>query len=326
MSYKAAPKVSVIIPFYKNLVYLEECVKHCLDLDYPNYEILVVLNSSIRPLHERVKIVVTDKLGQGYKKNFGVANASGEICAFIDDDAFPRKDWLGNAVRYFKDRNVVAVGGPGVTPPNDSLMQKASGLIFSLPIGTGRFSHRYVAKETSNVDELPGYNLFVRKSFLKENGGINVKYRSGEDTILSSKIVKAGRKFRYAPDVIVYHHRRPLFISHLKQVSTYALHRGYFAKKYPDTSAKLSYMFPSALLIAIIACATLSLLIPALLLLLLAGISSYVSLALIQALIVNKSLKLSALVSIGIPLTHLTYAIYFIKGLLTRELGERPSY
>jgi glycosyltransferase involved in cell wall biosynthesis len=29
------PLVSIIIPFYKNLSYLDECLKHCLDLDYP---------------------------------------------------------------------------------------------------------------------------------------------------------------------------------------------------------------------------------------------------------------------------------------------------
>lgn len=38
MNSKDNPIVSIIIPFYKNLVYLEECVKHCLELDYPSYE------------------------------------------------------------------------------------------------------------------------------------------------------------------------------------------------------------------------------------------------------------------------------------------------
>jgi cellulose synthase/poly-beta-1,6-N-acetylglucosamine synthase-like glycosyltransferase len=326
MSSKDIPKVSIIIPFYKNLVYLEECVKHCLTLDYPNYEVSVVSNSPIKLPYERVKVLVTDKLGQAYKKDLGAAYASGEICAFIDDDAYPSKDWLKNAFKYFDDPNVVAAGGPGVTSPNDGLMQKASGLIYSLAIGSGKFSHRYVVKETDNVDELPGYNLLVRKSFLKEIGGINVDYRSGEDSILSQRIVKQGKKFRYAPDVIVYHHRRPLFMGHLKQVSSYALHRGYFAKKHPETSAKLFYMLPSILLIAIAFWTLLSMPIPMLRLPLVMLIAGYFALSFISALLASRSLKLSVLTSVGVALTHLTYGIFFMKGMCTKELGERPSY
>jgi cellulose synthase/poly-beta-1,6-N-acetylglucosamine synthase-like glycosyltransferase len=176
------------------------------------------------------------------------------------------------------------------------------------------------------VDELPGYNLFVRTSFLREIGGINVKYRSGEDSILSNRIVKLGKKFTYADDVVVYHHRRPLFRSHLKQVSTYALHRGYFAKKYPETSAKLSYLLPSTLLIIIGIWSLFGILIPGFLLPLIALISGYLILCFMAASIKSKDLKLSSIVCIGIPLTHLVYAVYFIKGVLTKELGSRPSY
>lgn len=326
MSSKIPPKVSIIIPFYKNSVYLEECVKHCLDLDYPNYEIIVVSNSPVRLPYEQVKIIITDKLGQVYKKDLGCAHASGEICAFVDDDAYPSKDWIKNAVKYFDEPDVVAAGGPGVTPPNDSLMQKAGGLIYSLPIGGGKFSYRYVARKMDKVDELPGFNLFVRRSFLKEIGGVNVKYRSGEDTILSHKIVRLGKKFKYASDVIVYHHRRPLFVPHLKQVSTYALHRGYFARKYSETSARLSYALPSIFLLGIMVWTVLSMLVQALRLPLIMLIAGYFSFSFVFALLSSKSIKVSSLTSVGVALTHLTYAIYFIKGFFTKELGERPSY
>jgi len=326
MSCKIPPKVSIIIPFYKNLVYLEECVKHCLDLDYPDYEIIVVSNSPVRLPDERVRIITADKPGQVCKKDLGCAHASGEICAFIDDDAYPSKDWIKNAIKYFEEPDVVATGGPGVTPLNDSLLQKASGLIYSLPIGGGKFSHRYIARKMNKVDELPGFNLFVRRSFLKEIGGLNVEYRSGEDTILSHKIVRLGKKFKYASDVVVYHHRRPLFIPHLKQVSTYALHRGYFARKYPETSAKLSYALPSIFLLTIMIWTVLSMLVPELRLPLITLITGYFVFSFIFALLSSRSIKISSLTSVGVALTHLTYAIYFIKGLSTKELGERPSY
>jgi cellulose synthase/poly-beta-1,6-N-acetylglucosamine synthase-like glycosyltransferase len=286
-----------------------------------------VSNYSLERSYEKIKVIIIDEKGQGHKKNAGLSHASGEICAFIDDDAYPNQDWIKNSIKYFGDPDVVAVGGPGVTPPNDNFMQKAGGLIYELPIGSGKISFRYAsAKKKTKVDELPGYNLFVRTSFLREIGGINVKYRSGEDSILSNRIVKLGKKFTYADDVVVYHHRRPLFRSHLKQVSTYALHRGYFAKKYPETSAKLSYLLPSTLLIIIGIWSLFGILIPGFLLPLIALISGYLILCFMAASIKSKDLKLSSIVCIGIPLTHLVYAVYFIKGVLTKELGSRPSY
>ena len=43
--------------------------------------------------------------------------AEGKYLAFIDDDAYPRKDWLKNAVKYFdSSRKIGIVGGPNLTP------------------------------------------------------------------------------------------------------------------------------------------------------------------------------------------------------------------
>jgi len=291
-----------------------------------DFEILLVSHSPLQVSHKNVRVVLTEKVGQGDKKNLGVACASGGLCAFIDDDAYPSTDWLKNSLKYFADDDIVAVGGPGITPPNDSLMQQASGLIYSLPIGSGNFSGRYSAKKTDDIGELPGYNLIIRKSFLNEIGGISVDYRSGEDSILSHTIIKLGKKYRYADDVIVYHHRRPLFRDHLKQVSTYALHRGYFTKKFPETSAKISYMLPSVFLVTAMVWLFLGFFKLFILLPLVVLIVGYFVLCFVFAFIRTMNLKLSSLVCIGIPLTHLVYAIYFIKGLLTKQLGSRPSY
>ena len=50
--------------------------------------------------------------------------AKGEICAFIDDDAYSSEDWLQKAVKYFENPHIVAVVGPGITPPDDSFLEK----------------------------------------------------------------------------------------------------------------------------------------------------------------------------------------------------------
>lgn len=36
------PKVSIIIPLKEYNSYIEECIRHCLELDYPDFEIIVL--------------------------------------------------------------------------------------------------------------------------------------------------------------------------------------------------------------------------------------------------------------------------------------------
>jgi len=67
-------------------------------------------------------------------------------------------------------------------------------------------------------------------------------------------------KIIYDPEVLVWHHRRELFWPHLKQIGNYALHRGKFAKEFPETSLRLSYFVPTIFLVFLIAGTLLSLL------------------------------------------------------------------
>jgi cellulose synthase/poly-beta-1,6-N-acetylglucosamine synthase-like glycosyltransferase len=319
-------KVSVIIPFYKDEGYLKECISHCLKLDYTNYEIIVVSHSALSMSNDGVRVLLVDNASQGSKKDAGIKVASGEVCAFVDDDAYPSPDWLKNAVKYFEDSDVGAVCGPGLTPESDSLLQKASGVVYSSFGGGGILRFRYVPEKTRYVNEGPGYNMLVRKSLLKEVGGIATNLRSGEDTLLCKKIREVGKKILYAPDVIVYHHRRPLFTPHLKQAKTYALHRGYLAKKEPATSANLFYMLPFIFLVGLGALAVLSVHFSFAFDMLLFAVITYLAVCLTSAVHASKDARIAVLAFLGTVLTHLVYAFGFIQGLLIEEIGERPSH
>jgi len=314
------PSVSIIIPFYYTRAkYLDECIRYCLSLDYPNYEIIVVSNSPVNADYPDVKVVITEKISQGEKNDVGIAMSSGEICAFIGDDVFPRKDWLKNAVKYFKDPEVGAVGGPGVTPENDTLLQKASGVVYSSTFGGGHARFRYIAKKSRYTDDLHATNLLVRKSLLNEVGGFNVRFRSGEDTLLCLKINKKGKKILYAPDVVVYHHRRPLFIPHMRQAKNCGLHRGYYAKRFPETSLGIRYFIPSLFVVMFITFLTLSILSQIFAKFFLLALIGYFILSLASGLLLSRNLKIALLIPIGILLTHLAYGIGFIQGLMTND-------
>jgi hypothetical protein len=161
---------------------------------------------------------------------------------------------------------------------------------------------------------------------LNEIGGFKTHFRSGADTQLCLKIIKSGKKILYAPDVIVYHHRRPLFISHLRQVKTYGLHRGYFAKKLSENSAKRFYFLPSLFFACLAVGLVLSLVKGSFVYPFALSSVCYLLACLASGLWSEKSLKVALLTFIGIPLTHLAYGAGFAQGLMTRKLGEKPSY
>lgn len=317
------PSASIIVPAKELNDNLKECISHCLNLDYPDYEILVLPDEAFSlETSERVKIIPTGRIGPSEKRDMAIVRSKGEILAFLDDDAFPRRDWLKNAIRDFEDLEVAAVGGPAVTPENNSIRQKASGLVYSSYLASGGNVYRYIPKKRREVDDYPSCNFIVRKSAMRELGGFKSKFWPGEDTAICLRITKAlNKKIIYDPEVLVYHHRRNLFIPHLKQVRNYALHRGYFAKRFPETSLRLSYFLPSLFVIGLVVGAIFALAFPLLRVTYFSIVGLYLFLTFLSGLR-HKNLRLVWLIFSGIILTHLCYGVWFIKGLFSRRLEE----
>lgn len=251
-------------------------------------------------------------------------HAKGEILAFLDDDAYPVRDWLSRAADNFRDENVAAVGGPAITPDSDSARQKASGLVYSSFLVSGSYAYRYLPKKRREVDDFPSCNLFVRRSIFEQVGGFSTQFWPGEDTKLCLDITcKLRKKIIYDPEVVVYHHRRRLFLPHLRQVANYALHRGYFVKRFPQTSLRISYFLPSILFSGIVAGGILSLFLSTLRLCYLSGLTLYVLVVLASS--IYAGFRFLHLVFSGIITTHLAYGLYFLEGLFSAKLKEENN-
>lgn len=244
------PKVSVVIAVKKLNDYLKQCIDTCLKIDYPDYEILVFPDKKINLENDKIEVIPTGRVSPGKKRNIALSYAKGEIMAFLDDDAFPREDWLKNATKYFNDLEIAAVGGPAVTPERDSFTQKVSGAVFLSPLNGKTVDRYWPGKRVRGVDDWPSVNLLVRRGDFSAVGGFNSRYWPGEDTKLCLDLSKKlNKKIVYAPDVLVYHHRRAGLFNHLKQIGRYGLHRGFFARRYPENSLKLVYFIPAVFLI-----------------------------------------------------------------------------
>ena len=313
--------VSIIIAVKKFNPNLKNCLEKCLALDYSYFEIIVLPDKEFVSSDPKVKIIPTGNLTAPQKRDIGAKLSSGDILAFIDDDAYPRSDWLKNAVKQFQALKIAALGGPGLTPQEDSPLEKASGKIYESILVSSHYTYRYLQKKQRPVEDYPSCNFFIKKSIFQEAGGFDTKFWPGEDTKLCLDITKRlKQKIIYDPDVVVYHHRRKVFFPHLKQISNYALHRGYFAKRYPETSLKLAYFVPSLFLVSIIAGPLFFHFIPHLKMLYWVLLLIY--LVTVAIFSISREIALIPIVFFGIITTHITYGFYFLKGLFTRRLKE----
>jgi GT2 family glycosyltransferase len=308
---------SIVIACKEDNPYLQECLSNCLSLE-GSFEILVFPDTPFTYPSKKVKIFPTGKVGPAEKRDLALKHAKGKFLAFIDDDAYPSKAWLSSALPLFRDPKVGAVGGPAVTPPLDSLSQKVSGLVYSSSLGGGSNSFRYIPASRREIDDCPSCNLIVRKSSFASLGGFDSSFYPGEDTKFCLDLVKSGKTILYDPTVLVYHHRRSIFLPHLKQVWNYSVHRGFFVKKFPETSFRFSYFIPSLFTVYVFSIffffffsgGSFLLAVP-LLVYFLASLSIAAK---------EKSAQARILFPLALFLTHLAYGIGFVTGLITREL------
>ena len=229
-------KFSIIIPVRTINDYLKESVSYLKNLDYSNFEVIIVVDfeTNFHFDDPRFKIIVApkDKHSPGEKRNIGAQNSTGEILAFIDDDAYPQKDWLSNAQKVFiENPNTYAVGAPAMTPDDVSVFEKASGRILESYLASGFTKHRHVPQEKRFVGDYPSVNLFIKKDVYMQIGGFDNRVWPGEDTKICLDLIRHTKSsFVYDPRPLVYHHRRKVFLPHIQQISRYGRHRGYFAK------------------------------------------------------------------------------------------------
>ena len=310
--------VSIIIPCKDIDKYTHECIEYCKQLDYDSYEIIILPDDSMETI-EGVEVIPTGPVSPGAKRNIGIKNSKGEFCAFIDNDAYPRRDWLTNAVKYLQDPEVGGIGGPGLTPEEDGWIQKAGGFVLS-SFMVGNLSSRYKTRESFESDDIHSCNFIARKSVVEEAGGWNEKYWPGEDTLMCLAIKRLGKKLIESSEVVVYHHRRSLFGPHLKQVSRFGEHRGFFAKRFPENSLKLTYFLPSLLFLCLFVGILFSFLFSFLAFVVAVGIVAYLVLSLIAAILQVKRASLVLLVWSGIVVTHIVYGLSFLSGLVKRDL------
>ncbi|HAI74428.1 TPA: glycosyl transferase [Candidatus Moranbacteria bacterium] len=324
-------KYSFIIPVKEINDYIRESIPKILEISRDDYEIIIYPDHGFETAESWPKTKqIPSGFGPAIKRNLAIRDAQGDFLVFVDDDAYPRKDILDILDKDFVDENIAAVGGPAITPESNSFLQKVSGAVF-LSYFSGGFPERYapVGKKRF-VCDWPTVNLTVRKKAFLQTGGFDCKFWPGEDTKFCLDIIqkiKEKNKILYDPAAIVWHHRREGLLRHLKQVGSYGIHRGFFAKKYPKTSFKFRYFIPSVFFLFVFFGWALGYAHPLFFKLYILGWIFY-DLAMLKVFYditkYQKNILVALYALVYVFLTHLSYGAKFIQGFLfTRELKSK---
>lgn len=326
---KEKPFVSVVIACPQGSGVLDECIAALERQTYRDFEVIVLpdgeLDLGVRALD--LKIIPTGRVRPAEKRNIGIKEAKGAVVAFIDDDAYPDAHWLEYAIKYFGDETIGAVGGPGVTPVNDPYLARVGGRAYDNILLSGNYRYRYKAGGVRrDVDDYPSCNLFVRTDLLRKINGYRTDFWPGEDTLLCKDIIDSGKRIVYDPWVVVNHHRRKLFGPHLRQLGRYAFHRGYFVKRYPSNSLRLSYFIPSLFVTYLVALGVFASVVPFvprlnimtwIILVAPAPLAFY--LFLLALTTVSRNLLTWLLTMAAVFTSHVVYGIKFIQGLIAAK-------
>lgn len=308
------PKVSIIIPFKRLNPLVEKCIKNCLEMDYKNFDIILLPDSKINKKYSKCRIIPTKKVHPSEKRNIGIFSSKSEFIASIDSDAYPAKDWLRNAIWFFKDEKVGAVGGPNLPPKEAGLLEKAAIAVVYSKLGlTTAYRIKKYKEGSYECKELASSNIIYRKSVLEKVKGYDSTLPTGEDTMICFKIRSFKKKIIYSPRIKVYHHRRKLFIPHLERIYSQAFDKAVILKK-SFSFEKIIYFLPAIFVLFLVFGFILSLFSIYFMTFYFFVILIYLLIVLVES-IKTKGFILSLLVFIGLPLTHIVYGAGFLFGL-----------
>jgi cellulose synthase/poly-beta-1,6-N-acetylglucosamine synthase-like glycosyltransferase len=233
------PFISVIIPAKNEEKLIQKCLSSLNQIDYPKdrFEIIISdglsTDNTVSVAKEMgAKVITNLKQTVSPGRNVGFENAKGELIAFTDADCIFDKHWLNNSLKYFEQDNTIAcVGGPNLTPGDESDFGKAVGFVFDQPVFAAGSIHARELKEVKEVVSIPGCNAIYKHSILSKVMPLDESMLTCDDTLLNRKILDLGFKLLYTPDVVVFHYRRPTPKRLWKQFYRYSIGRLQVGKK-----------------------------------------------------------------------------------------------
>ena len=254
-------KIAVLIPSINNADELDIVLARLGKQTYPHFEI-VISDSKSKDHTKDVTLkhgatwIDDPSRNRADACNFALRQMDHDLVLFTDDDTIPPLDWVEKLVRWFKDPEVGAVGGPNFAPDEDPWGAKCADVAFCTRFMTA--GTRYGAKpkgELVPITHNPGVNCAHRMANLRQVDFFEPGCIGAEDVVLDAKIQREGHKLFIDPSNVMPHRRRRPFVPYMKQMRNYGYTRMVANKRWPEIatwSHTAIGMFPPLVILSMI--------------------------------------------------------------------------
>lgn len=214
-------KVSVVIATYapERFDDFVEAVRSIQEQTYDRVELVLVIdgNDEVCDMATQTFSEDTDLTihcnetneGLSYSRTKGVEEATGDVIAFLDDDAVADPDWIAELVRGYEETDAIAVGGPTVpewmTERPPYLPEEYFWLIGA--------NYEQRLEPWTEVRNTNGSNMSFRSEVFAEIGGFDQQFGLTSDSQIQSEETEFairmqetfGKGVLYHPDAVVAH-------------------------------------------------------------------------------------------------------------------------
>jgi len=201
------PRISVIVCTLNGAATIGETLAAIARLEYPDVEAIVVddgstdVTAEIVVAHPQVRLIRTPNRGLSAARNTGLRAATGEVVAYLDDDAYPDPHWLDYVAHALREGTHAGVGGPNLPVPRDGLVAES---VANAPGGPV-----HVLLSDTVAEHIPGCNMVFRRDRLEAIGGFDEQFRvAGDDVDVCWRLQERGWTLGFHSAAVVWHHRR----------------------------------------------------------------------------------------------------------------------
>ncbi|MBS9525028.1 glycosyltransferase [Litoribacter alkaliphilus] len=246
---------SIIIPVYNRPLEIKELLESLNQQSFRDFEVIIVEDGSSVTCKEicgsfaqyfPITYYFQKNSGQGFARNFGMKQASGDFFVLLDSDCIAPPNYLKIVAESLELRQLDAFGGPDAAEENFSPLQKAINFSMTSLFTTGGI--RGKLPDPSKY-QARGYNMGLSRKAFEETQGF-VDPNKGEDIELSIRLQKLGFKLELIADAFVYHKRRNTFWSFIKQSYSFGKNRVNVSRFHPE-AIKIVHLLPFFFLLGV---------------------------------------------------------------------------
>ncbi len=217
------PKFSIVVPVYNRPDEVKELLATLTKQTFSDFEVVIVEDGStikseeiVEEYQQQININYLFKPngGQGFARNHGFEQCSGEFFIVLDSDCMIPEQYLA-AINSYLDKNPVdAFGGPDAAHSSFTPIQKAISQTMTSFFTTGGIRGNKTHVGTYHPRS---FNMGMTREVYEKTKGYRIPFM-GEDMEFSTRILQMGFKTALIPDAFVYHKRRTDPMKFFKQL------------------------------------------------------------------------------------------------------------